>query len=341
MSRKARKQKKLLKKAAKQKTKRPLRKWVPKTKKSKSWMYIKSPKVFNEQIVGQTIALNPEDAIGRKTTIKLGTVMSGTGPSSQSMVTLKIIGNKGNDLSTEIVKYQLSRMNLLRLVRRRASKIDSVDDLFTKDNIPIRIKSLAITLKKATSTQRTSVKNKLTELIGKEVNKYTYEALLLSVITSKLQHEVQNKVKKIYPLRKFEVRSVEIRTIKKKLGSLGETAKMEEAKENLENQTTEVETTEVQEKEVVQTEDNPSTEEQTEDQEEVETTEVAKSDDDAEINEQAAQEDEKMQDQIESDVTDDLQDDKQENLDKDESRYHYEDQGAIEEQNEEVVDNSA
>ena len=107
--------------------------------------------------------------------------------------------------------FKISRTHLVRYVRRRSSRIDSVDDIETKDKKKTRVKSLLITAFKATRKQRYSLRKALSEHVRKELTEYTADAFLLSVAVGKFQMKIKKKMNKIYPVRYSEIRAIEIR----------------------------------------------------------------------------------------------------------------------------------
>jgi small subunit ribosomal protein S3Ae len=139
---------------------------------------------------------------------------------SKSHIQIKLVIDsiKDDGVYTQIVKYSLSRIMLSRIIRRRTSKVESVDDVTTQDGKRIRIKSFAITLKKATSLQKTSVRNKLSKLIRKTASEYNFEAFVLGAVSDKIQSDINKKLKKVYPLRKVEIRMINIVPEKKTTG---------------------------------------------------------------------------------------------------------------------------
>lgn len=214
MTKKGRKAKKLKKK--KVKVKRPIRKWAKKVK-TKKWIPIHAPKIFNEVIIGETITSDPQKVIGKTVELKLSILLRDM---SKSHIQIKLVIDriKDEEAYTQIIKYSLSRIMLSRIVRRRTSKVESVDDITTQDGKRIRIKSFAITLKKATSFQKTSVRNKLSKMIRRIASEYNFEAFVLGAVSDKIQSDINKKLKKIYPLRKVEIRMINIVPEKKTTG---------------------------------------------------------------------------------------------------------------------------
>ncbi len=187
--------------------------------KSKTWYEVHAPEIFNkENVVGHTLSSDPEKLLGRTLEIKLSQLVGDRGKSNQKLK-LKIIEVKGADAYTEIVKYDLSRIYLARLIRRRTSKVEVITDLKTKDGKMARIKALAITRGRAAESQRKLIRKKLTEYLENFVKENTFDSLILATISNKIQKEVYKILKKIFPINVVEIRTIELKKEKKTTGT--------------------------------------------------------------------------------------------------------------------------
>jgi small subunit ribosomal protein S3Ae len=177
---------------------------------AKKWFKVLAPKIFNSVEVGQTFSEEGKDLIGRKITVPLSRLMDDRGKQYVT-VDLRISEIKGNSAETVVRSFKISRAHLVRYVRRRSSRIDSIDDVEAKDNKKMRVKSLLITAFKATRKQRYSLRKALSQEIRKELKEYTADAFLLAVSVGKLQMKIKKKLNKIYPIRYSEIRVIEMR----------------------------------------------------------------------------------------------------------------------------------
>jgi small subunit ribosomal protein S3Ae len=175
-----------------------------KTKK-KEWYVLHAPKIFNEIEIGETISDDPNTIIGRRIETNVSNLI---GDFTKDYMKLKLIVNevKDHNAYTIVDSFSLSTPYLLRLIRRRASKLDVVEKVETKDNKKLILKTWMITFRKAQAPKRTKLRKIFSEELKKIVKENTYDALILNIISGNIQKELINKIKIIYPLRHLEIR---------------------------------------------------------------------------------------------------------------------------------------
>lgn len=180
--------------------------------KSKSWYRIKAPEMFDGSIVGETPAAEPDEMIGRTSHV---TMQDLTGDFSKShiKVNLKVNGVRGGECVTRFIGHDMTTDYIRKLTRRRRSKIESVFDTKTKEGYKIRIKLLSITDKRINSSIKRSVRKKQKETINETAKNSTLPELVQKMLFSDLAKKVKNDAKKIYPLKRVEVRKSEIRGV--------------------------------------------------------------------------------------------------------------------------------
>ncbi|MCD6403776.1 hypothetical protein DRN62_03860 [Nanoarchaeota archaeon] len=170
------------------------------------WYKILAPKVFNEQEIGQTLGSN---LVGRVVKLPLSRLIDDI-TKQHIHLFLRLKEVEDGVVRTEIKGYELSRAYLARLVRRRTSRIDSIDKVKTKDGKEIVVKSMLITAHKATQRQRYLLRKRLSQYIQKVVPEYNWEAFILALAVGRFQSEIKRRLKKIYPIRHAEIRKVEL-----------------------------------------------------------------------------------------------------------------------------------
>ncbi len=176
----------------------------------KKWFKILAPKIFNKMEIGQSLSEEGKDLLGRTISLPLSTLL-GDRSRHYVIVKLKIVDAKEGKAFTEIKSMKISRSYLVRYVRRRTSRVDSIDDVVTKDGKRMRIKSLLVTAFKAKRRQRYSLRKALSEEVKKRLKEYTADAFVLSVSVGKFQATIKKKLSKIYPLRFSEIRVIEMK----------------------------------------------------------------------------------------------------------------------------------
>ena len=117
--------------------------------KKKIWYTLYAPAYFDSKPLGETIAEKPEMVQDR--IIIVGARELSPAKKASATISFKVREVKGNKAYTEPILHQVSPDYIRRLVRRRASKIECVQDVVTKDNVKVRVKTLALTVRKATN----------------------------------------------------------------------------------------------------------------------------------------------------------------------------------------------
>ncbi len=177
--------------------------------KSKSWYRIVAPDMFENSVVGETVASEPEDLIGRVTEITLQDLI-GDFSKSHIKVQLKIQGVRGGECVTRFVGHDMTTDYIRRMTRRRRSKIDSVFDTRTKDGYKLRVKTLSVTSKRINYSKKNSIRKKQAEVIDDVASSSQLHQLVSKMLFGDLAKELKNGCKKAYPLKRVEIKKSEV-----------------------------------------------------------------------------------------------------------------------------------
>ena len=182
--------------------------------KRKRWYSIIAPKIFRNAVLGETYITEPGLALNKTITQNLTNL---TYDARKQNTNIKFIVDKveGDKAYTKIIGYNMIPTSIRRLTRRRSEKIELSFACITSDNKKIRIKPLifARSLTKGSVAARL---NKTTiEYLTKAISKMTFDNLINDLINYKLQSSLRERLKKIYPLRTAEIKSMEIEKEKK------------------------------------------------------------------------------------------------------------------------------
>jgi len=137
--------------AAKIKKKTRADKW-----KKKTWFTIFAPDSFNRKEIAKTVASKPESVKGRVLTVSARDVAN-QARKQYIMLKFKVMEVNGDKAYTKLVGHEVRDSYLKRMARRRASKIQTVQDAFTKDGVKVRVKAISITDRKARKIQETGI----------------------------------------------------------------------------------------------------------------------------------------------------------------------------------------
>tara|TARA_Y100000310_G_scaffold307825_1_gene350282 strand:+ start:2677 stop:3318 length:642 start_codon:yes stop_codon:yes gene_type:complete len=184
-----------------------------KTKKKK-WFPIFAPKFMGHKEIGETYLDNPEPAVGRILKVNLKE-LTGSFRDQNIYVSLRIKEVTGTNLQTEVVGYAYMPFFIKKLARRSTGKIDDSFVLLTKEGKKIRLKPLIITINPVTKSVKTALRKRTIQLLAETISELPMEVLISEMLKYKIQMDLKNKLKKIYPVREVLMRVVKLEERKK------------------------------------------------------------------------------------------------------------------------------
>ncbi len=113
---------------------------------SKRWFKVRAPGLFQHVELGETVATEPEQVIGRTLETTLPE-LSGAGDTGKAHVKLRFrIERISGDGVAEarFIGHDLTSDYVRRLARRKRSKIDTALTVTTKDGVQIVLKPVAV-----------------------------------------------------------------------------------------------------------------------------------------------------------------------------------------------------
>jgi len=179
------------------------RRRVRDTWKEKQWYKIVSPKGFGENEIGNTPARDPELLLKRRVD---ATMRELTGDFSKQYVKLKFQVNSvaGDTAGTKFIGHQVTTDYVRSMIRRGTSRIDAPTVVKTKDGYTMKVHVLAITTRRAKSSQQKYMRETIQELLVNIAADKGFEQLIEGIVTGKVASEIYHKAKKIYPLKRVE-----------------------------------------------------------------------------------------------------------------------------------------
>lgn len=180
----------------------------------KKWYEILAPRMFDERIIGETTASEPGKLIGKPVLLNLMVLTND--PRKQNINVKFVIDDVKEDKAiTKVIGYYLSSSHLRRLMRRATTRVDDSVLVETSDNVRVRIKPFILTRQYVRGSVSTSMRNSMRNFILKQVRKNTYEKLVNGIVTTKFQRALSTYLKRIYPLRACEIKSMQMEKEKK------------------------------------------------------------------------------------------------------------------------------
>ena len=184
-------------------------KLAAKKSKSKEWLNILAPDYFDSMELGKTLADERERIVGRRITVSALNLVEDTDKFYMKFF-FKIMKLDGTNAITEFDGSECLRDYISRMVLRRVSRIDTVQDLKTKDGKLLRVKGLAVISRKAKRNVQLSVKARIFEIVKSLVEESTLPEFIEELLSDEFKKTVLGEVRRIYPVRNFEIRKTQV-----------------------------------------------------------------------------------------------------------------------------------
>lgn len=179
------------------------------TWKTKKWYEVYAPKMFGEAYIGDTLASEPSTLIGR---IIEGTMKDITGDFSKQHIKLRFQVTRvdGEKAITKFKGQSLSRDYMRSQIRRKTTRVEGVTDVVTKDGFNLRVKTIALAVGRAQTTQEGLIRKIMSDTVRELAGSGTLEQFIHEIVLGKVSTEVYKKANKIYPLKRVEVRKTKV-----------------------------------------------------------------------------------------------------------------------------------
>lgn len=177
--------------------------------KKKKWVKVLAPKAFNNTSIGESLVMNPENLVGRTVESNLMTL---TGDMKKQNINVKFNIDKIQDSQayTSVRRYVLVPSAVKRMIRRTRDRVDHSFIAKSKDGLHIRLKPILITNTNTSNAVLTLLRKKAESLLKKYLEKTNFEDFFSEVLSHKIQNELKNQLKDIYPLKICELRAIEV-----------------------------------------------------------------------------------------------------------------------------------
>jgi len=179
----------------------------------KHWYDIVAPSMFENKVIGETLTADPKQLIGRKIEVS---VMDLTNDYSKFYMKVQFQIEKldGNKAHTKFIGHYCMRERIYRMIQRRIRRVDSIQDVKTKDGKTIRVKTVFILLKRINTSVKDATRRKSRELIDKIAGETDFNDFIKLIIKGELQQKIRKDVSKVYPIGDLEIRKTELKESK-------------------------------------------------------------------------------------------------------------------------------
>lgn len=177
--------------------------------KKKRWIPVQASADLGSQKIGELHLEEPAQGIGRTLDISLMTITGD--PSRQSThLDFKITKQENNTLQTEITGYHIITAAVRKMMHRERTKIEDSFVIATKDKTKHRIKPIIIAKGQITGGVKAHIQRDLRSHIIRITAEKTYNELIKDLISHQFQKQLQQTLRKIYPLSTCEIKSLKL-----------------------------------------------------------------------------------------------------------------------------------
>lgn len=177
--------------------------------KGKEWFNILAPSDLGASLIGQTPTTDPNSVVGRNIDVSIADV-TGDNKKRHMKVHLRINKIEGKTCLTSFNGLECVREHLMRMVRKRNQKVETVFDTSTKDGWFLKTKFLVILNGNTTTTIQSRIRGFIVEQVMNFTKNNSMRDFLKKVISTEVQMKIKREGSKIYPVRFSEVARIKV-----------------------------------------------------------------------------------------------------------------------------------
>ena len=185
-----------------------------KKQKKKKWFPIIAPESFQSKIIGEVLLEDSSALMGRTVKVNMMQLM-GDMKRQNVNVMFKVNDIKEGKAYTQAVKFEVSPFSLKRLAKREKDKLSDSFVVKTADGKLVRIKPVMVTNAMTKGAVLATLIKTCRAVCKEIVNKSKFEQLIIDLVLYNFQKDVRDALHKVYPLRNFDIRIMELETKKK------------------------------------------------------------------------------------------------------------------------------
>ena len=172
--------------------------------KTKSWYKVYTPENLGKAYIGDTIANDAENVVGRVMQTTLGEITNDYAKQNVKM-RFRIASVAGDSAYTEFMGHELTRDYLRSMVKRRTSRIDCNVPVTTKDSKKVSLTVTCYTLSRANLSQAHAIRGAIAEKVRSHASEGDFNDLINGIVTGEISKEVFKSIKEIFPVRRVEI----------------------------------------------------------------------------------------------------------------------------------------
>lgn len=182
--------------------------------KKKRWVAILAPKLFNEQLLGESFVEEPSNLVGRCVSVSLMT-LTGDPQKQNVSVSFKIVSVQNDMVTTELTGYKLLPAAAKKMMRRKRNKIEDSFIVESADKKIIRVKPLIVTRGNTTGSVLATMQKLERAFIAKMISQSDVDSIIRDIVQKKLQSSLSQLLRRLYPVGACEIRMLEVIPVEK------------------------------------------------------------------------------------------------------------------------------
>jgi small subunit ribosomal protein S3Ae len=161
--------------------------------------------------IGETIGVDEKYIKGRVLEVPLSDLTQ-----KYSLIYVKLLFKItdviGTTAKTKFSGHSYAHDYVRSLVKRRRTRVDSIMNVTTNDNISIRLTSTAFTTRRAKSSHKQEIRRIMMEIIDKFASELSFSEFVIKMINGDMNAELLDNCQKIYPLTQVDVQKSKVVT---------------------------------------------------------------------------------------------------------------------------------
>ena|SRR3989344_6354696 len=174
------------------------------TWKKKKWFTILASREFSQKPIGETPAEKPRGILGRVVKVNLFDLTSQR-QKRHITVFFRASDVQGTNVSTILAGHEIHPSHLARVIRRRSSKMEVVQNVVSSDGKNIRVKTVVVSARKIEGKKRTAIRNAIADIVKKNCSGKPADQLIQELIFGLVSANVFKKAKEIAPVKRAEI----------------------------------------------------------------------------------------------------------------------------------------
>jgi small subunit ribosomal protein S3Ae len=182
---------------------------VVRRKKKKRWFDIVAPKEFKGRVMGETVASEPNEVVGRALKVNLMNILDDYKRQGVN-IRFKIESVNDNNAVCKTIGYEMLKSHSRRSVRKGADKMDDSFVVESKEGIKFRIRPMIITRHRVSDAVVSEIRRRAKDYITSRLNELNTPEIFESVIYAKMQKDLRYSLMKLCPIGACEIRAIDI-----------------------------------------------------------------------------------------------------------------------------------